>query len=50
MAVDILLFLAGLIVAAVTLNDVFGTVIVPGASHWGRMAGLVSAAQTDCGR
>jgi len=33
MAVDILLFLAGLIVAAVTLNDVFGTVIVPGASH-----------------
>jgi hypothetical protein len=33
MAVDILLFLGGLAIAAVTLRDVFDTVIVPGTSH-----------------
>lgn len=33
MAVDILMFLAGLIVAALTLRDVFETVVVPGGSQ-----------------
>jgi hypothetical protein len=32
-AVDILLFVAGLVLAAMTLRDVFETVIVPGGSH-----------------
>jgi hypothetical protein len=32
-AIDILLFLAGLVLAAMTLRDVFETVIVPGGSH-----------------
>jgi hypothetical protein len=33
MALDILLFAVGFTLAALTLRDVFGTVIVPGASH-----------------